>query len=234
MIRNSADDIADYVADEVDSASEAYDAIVDDGPFEPFSIIPEDKRAEVVATVRQTSVDNGQALVDSQKQAVLKVHSKPPGIGDISLVQASDCDMFVLWDNPDRQLGFTLSLDGRNRINWVIRQWIKPEAIAVHRVIINSVPAEMTKIKADRLPIPDWCVIQLRQLQAIRFPGPLSDSRDCILCIACMQHSLSRPVKLHEERYICSSCVSVWHLACAKSAAREIDVDPEFMCPFCI
>ena len=201
----------------------------------PYSRVRSEIRDQVVALISEKSVVS--CCVISRCVAAASEHSTHPPIdGGISLI----CDdhqnvYFIRWIDAAARKGYSVRLDGENRIYMTVA--FRHESIDVTgcRLIISNVPARMLRAPVPRLrtPMPPWCLTVRDHSQTKLFSGPcVGHAFACVVCETVREHEWEPRVTADNSIHTCVQCGLSWHTECAIDADEEVTFY-EFVCQPC-
>jgi hypothetical protein len=248
---DGVDDDGDLGAD--DGAAE-HDVAA--GVAEAEQFVKPPKLMAAIPELRSDIFNEVQALVLTQMgvvthaiQEVQQANGTPTNIesGDLSLLVTRDGDaVFVHWTNVQESLGRRVKVDRNGVVTALVAYRIPEEPFTDVTMIIKICPGYMMRRKRKKdgaTILPSWCVLMRNKYRHCNFAGPLSEYNPNEICVQCSvsnaHHVETEPAAT--DMYVCSSCLSCWHNACAEyfNGAKQNSLPfigmakKQWVCPVC-
>ena len=179
----------------------------------------------------------------------------PPVDGDISLIvdksdthtasTTHECNcMFVRWTSSAERKGKRVNIEHSKRTGeWISTvKWnlgvYDDECYRNAELVINTTGLQMTRLRSERDPIPQWILHTKVVTDLSLYAGPLESPcwvATCELCAAAQ--ACDNPIQVVESTSIgCTQCTSMWHPSCAAFVFECVEMRPvePFICPGCV
>ena len=140
------------------------------------------------------------------------------------------------WTEPEHLRARRVRLDERQRAKAIVAYAEPNDYFPLAEILIRHTTAQMINVThGDRLPMPQWCLVLLRERLLKAAAGPLPPDTqfgNCVVCAAAGdEHALADTGQL----FACNVCLTPWHELCAQRwpyvGLREHD--GAVVCPLC-